>query len=166
MYSRVPRLPIHVMFKSVLHDSTVSGYDKYVESLDDLKEAMVVAQEHVKKEQHTLLYNRKVKGSTIEIGEQVLMANKREKGKRKLHDEWESTIYTVQDVNHETHTYTISDNSSGKVRIVHRNLLLPVNFLPVELCDTSDMDSKLASGCSVRSMDVTESDCESEHEPV
>ncbi|KAJ0002663.1 hypothetical protein NQD34_007812 [Periophthalmus magnuspinnatus] len=120
MFGRVPRLPIDVLFRSVLHDSAVTGYDKYVESLvSDLKEAMVVARDHVNKEQHrhALLYNRKVKGSNVEIGERVLLANKKERGKRKLADKWESTVYTVVDVNHETHTYKIRDSSSGRVRM-------------------------------------------------
>lgn len=169
MFGRVPRLPVDVLFRSVLHDSNVSGYDKYVESLVcDLKEAMVVAQEHVKKEQnrHALLYNRKVKGSNIEIGEQVLLANKKERGKRKLADRWESTIYTVMDVNQKTHTYRISDNTSGKEKIVHRNLLMPVNFLPLELCVASDVNSTLASGCSIPSVDGAGSDYGGEQELV
>ena len=56
-------------------------YDKYVASLTrDLKEAMVIAQEHVTKQQyrHTELYNRRVTGPTIEVGDRMLLANKRE----------------------------------------------------------------------------------------
>ncbi|KAK7881633.1 hypothetical protein WMY93_030042 [Mugilogobius chulae] len=169
MYGRVPRLPVDVMFRSVLHDSTVCNYDKYVESLvSDLKEAMLVAQEHVKKEQqrHAVLYNRKVRGANIDIGDQVLLANKKERGKRKLADKWESTIYTVMDVNRETHTYKISDNTNGRVKIVHRNLIMPVNFLPVELCDSVDNDSTMASGCSVPSVEGVESDCDNDCEPA
>lgn len=169
MFGRVPRLPVDVMFRSVLHDSTVSGYDRYIESLlCDLKEALVVAQEHVEKEQyrHTLLYNRRVKGSIIEKGDQVLLANKKERGKKKLADRWESTIYTVLDVNHKTHTYKISDNGSGKVKVVHRNLIMPVNFLPVELSDASDNVSTLASGCSIQSVDGTGSDRDSERDAM
>ena len=169
MFGRVPRLPIDVMFRSVIHDSSVSGYDRYVESLvSDLKEAMVVAQEHVTKEQHrhALLYNRKVKGSFIDKGEQVLLANKKEKGKRKLADKWDSTIYTVLDVNHETHTYKITDNVSGRVKIVHRNLIMPVNFLPIELNDSSDEVSTHASGCSIQSVDGVGSDFENEQEDM
>ncbi|KAI4878077.1 hypothetical protein NFI96_011685, partial [Prochilodus magdalenae] len=33
MFGRVPRIPVDILFSSVLHDSTVSSYDKYVESL-------------------------------------------------------------------------------------------------------------------------------------
>uniref|UniRef100_A0A8C5GZV1 Gypsy retrotransposon integrase-like protein 1 n=1 Tax=Gouania willdenowi TaxID=441366 RepID=A0A8C5GZV1_GOUWI len=165
MFGRVPRLPVDVLFRSVLHDSTVTGYDKYVESLvSDLKEAMVVAQEHVAKEQnrHALLYNRGVKGNNIEVGDQVLLANKTERGKKKLADRWESKIYTVLDVNHTTHTYKIGGGVSGRVKTVHRNLIMPVNFLLLELSDTSIDASTLASGCSIQSLDGNRSDCEGE----
>lgn len=45
MFGRVPRLPIDVMFRSVLCDSTSSDYPKYVSTLSkDLSEAMNIAQ--------------------------------------------------------------------------------------------------------------------------
>ncbi len=39
----------------------------------------------------------KVKGLVIEIGHQVLLANKTERGKTKVADRWEFTVYTVVD---------------------------------------------------------------------
>ena len=84
MFGRIPCLPIDVLFRTVLDDPAVVSYDKYVASLTrDLKETMVIAQIHVTKKQHrhTELYNRRVKGPTIEVGDRVLLANKR-KGER------------------------------------------------------------------------------------
>lgn len=148
MFGRVPRLPVDVLFRTVLHDSAVTSYDKYVASLaNDLKEVMVIAQDHAAKEQnrHAQLYNRKVKGSKIEIGDRVLLANRKERGKKKLADRWESNIYTVVDMNTETHTYRICDTITGQERVVHRNLLLLVNFLPVgDTCEMSDPASSIA----------------------
>ena len=85
----------------------MTSYDEYVTCLAGaLKEAIVIAQDHATKEQsrHAQLYNRKVKGSKIEIGDRVLLANRKERGKKKLADRWESTVYTVVDVNTKTHT--------------------------------------------------------------
>lgn len=49
-FGRVPRLPIDVLFRTVLNDSNVMSFDKYVESLTtDLEEAMVIAEEHATK---------------------------------------------------------------------------------------------------------------------
>jgi len=107
----------------------------------DLKEAMVIAQEHATKEQkrHAQLYNRKVKGSYINIGDRVLLANRKERGKKKLADR-----YTVVDMNPETHTYRIRDTVSGHKKVIHRNLLMLANFLPVEdTCNMSDPASSI-----------------------
>lgn len=141
MFGRTPRLPVDVLFRTVLNDPDVVSYDKYVASLEkDLKDAMLIAQEHAKKEQqrHTVLYNRRVKGPTIAVGDRVLVANKRERGKRKVADRWESTIYTVVNINSDTHTYKIQDTITGQERVVHRNLLMLVNFLPVGGTSTPD----------------------------
>uniref|UniRef100_A0A3B1IZV0 Gypsy retrotransposon integrase-like protein 1 n=1 Tax=Astyanax mexicanus TaxID=7994 RepID=A0A3B1IZV0_ASTMX len=134
MFGRVPRLPIDVMFKSVLHDPCVADYNKYVASLSkDLKEAMLIAQKHAEKEQsrHAEIYNRKVKGPSIEVNDRMLLANKTERGKRKTAGRWESTVYTVVDKNPQTHTFRIRNTANGQEKVVHRNLLMLANFLPV-----------------------------------
>ena len=139
MFGRVPRLPVDVLFHTVLHDSAVTSYEKYVTCLtNDLREAMEIAQDHAGREQHrhAQLYNRRVKGSNVNIGDRVLMANKKDRGKKKLADRWDSIIYTVVDMNEGTHTYRIRDTISGQEKVIHRNLLMPVNFLPVG--DTSE----------------------------
>lgn len=142
MFGRIPRLPVDVLFRNVLSDPAVTSYDKYILSLSkDLKEALAIAQDHATKEQHrhTQLYNKRAKGSTIAVGDRVLLANKKERGKKKVADRWESTVYTVMDRNTETHTYRICDTVTGKERVVHRNLLMLVNFLPVEgVCEVSE----------------------------
>lgn len=52
MFSRIPRLPVDVLFHTVLNDSDVASYHKYMVSLsNDLKEAMLIAQDHAVKEQ-------------------------------------------------------------------------------------------------------------------
>ena len=138
MYSRVPRLPVDVLFKNILKDPEVSNYDSYVVSLTrDLQEAMVIAQGHVDKEQcrQAELYNRRVRGSSITAS---LVSNKRERGKRKTADRWESTVYTVVNVNASTHTYWMRNPVTGQERVVHRNLLMLVNFLPVDGESLSD----------------------------
>ncbi|GAA6075611.1 uncharacterized protein LOC113637785, partial [Tachysurus ichikawai] len=70
---------------------------------------MVIAQQHATKEKkrHAALCNHQVKGLAIGVGDQVLLANKAKRGKRKTADQWESTVYTVVDHKHQTHTYRI-----------------------------------------------------------
>lgn len=133
MFGCMPQLPVDILFRSVLSDLVITCYDRYVVSLrEDLKKAMVIARTRATQEKcrHSQLYNRRVKGSRIEVGDRALVANRKERGKQKVGDRWESTVYTVIDVNRETHTFKIRDCVSG--RVVHRHLLLVANFLPLE----------------------------------
>ncbi|KAM4570948.1 uncharacterized protein V3H82_010668 [Fundulus diaphanus] len=135
MFGRVPRLPIDIIFGSVIDHHDVTDYDRYVQTLrKDLKEAMDIAQRTASKQlqRHADLYNRKVRGSPVEIGDRVLLANKKGRGKRKLADRWENVVYTVVDKNDTSHTFKLQNASTGQLKVVHRNLLMPVNFLPVE----------------------------------
>lgn len=86
--------------------------------------------------------------------------NRKERGKKKLADRWDSTVYTVVDVNTETHTYRIRDTITGREKVVHRNLLMLVNFLPVgDTCDISDLASSLlGTGSSVSGHDGGEAE--------
>ncbi len=59
-----------------------------------------------------------------------MVANKSERGKRKLADKWEDGVFTVVDVKPDIHVYKIKD-ATGRTKVVHRNLLLEVNFLPI-----------------------------------
>ncbi len=159
MFGRVPRLPVDILFRSVLNDQNVVSYDKFVDMLvKDLKEAMGIAQEDATKEQkrQAALYNRRVKGLTIDVGDHVLLANKTERGKMKIADRWESAVYTVVDHKPQTHTYRIQNPATGQEKVVHRNLLLLVDFLPVPeeisvACPVSSVNGPCSSKPSISS---------------
>uniref|UniRef100_A0A673LHN9 Integrase catalytic domain-containing protein n=1 Tax=Sinocyclocheilus rhinocerous TaxID=307959 RepID=A0A673LHN9_9TELE len=156
MFGRVPRLPVDVMFRQVLHDPVVVDHGTYLKSLMSyLHEAAEIAQRHSEKEQRKQAkgYNKKVRGTCLDIGDRVLVANKGERGKRKLADKWDPVVYTVVDRNLQTHTYKLKDEK-GNVRIVHRNLLLDISFLPVESPDEegSILPSTGESECETHSI--------------
>lgn len=133
MFGRTPRLPIDVVFGSVLRDDVVD-YDEYVRDLlKDLKQVVTIARMTAGKQlkRHTALYNRKLKGASVDVGDRVLLANKGKRGKRKLSDRWENSLYIVVDKNAETNTFKIENSSTSQVKIVHHNLIMPVNFLPL-----------------------------------
>lgn len=159
MFGRVPRLPVDMMFRSVLSDSTSSDYSKYVSTLSkDLSEAMHIAQKLASKEQHrhAVLYNRKTKGSNIEVSDRVLLANRAERGKKKVADRWESTVYTVVDKIPDTHTFRIRNTVTGQEKVVHRNLLLLANFLPVtDACCNDSTSLPLSSDVDADSPSAT-----------
>ncbi len=145
MYGRTPRLPVDLMFESVLLNGETVDIDKYVQSLRrDLCEAMKLAQSHSEKQQRRQaeMYNKRSKGQPVDIGQRVLLANKGERGKKKLADRWESTVYVVIDKNSLFNTYKLK-SPSGVVKTVHRNLIMPVDFLP--LSDTDAVEEQLSS---------------------
>uniref|UniRef100_A0A3B3YZK9 Gypsy retrotransposon integrase-like protein 1 n=1 Tax=Poecilia mexicana TaxID=48701 RepID=A0A3B3YZK9_9TELE len=151
MFGRVPRLPVDVIFGSVLSVSEVVDYDRYVESLrKDLREAMAVAQSTAttQLQRHTELYNRRVRGVPVEVNDRVLLANKGERGKRKLADRWDSTVYVVVGKNDENHTFRIQNPTTGQVKVVHRNLIMPINFLPLPADDPDDREEVVLSPTS------------------
>ncbi|XP_055717354.1 uncharacterized protein LOC129810649 [Salvelinus fontinalis] len=134
MFGRTPRLPVDMMFGTVLQDSNVVDYDEYVKSLTrDLREAMETVQVSATKQlkRHAGLYNRKIRGAPVEVGDRVLLANKGERGKRKLADRWENNLYIVTEKNSDIHIFKIQNMSTGQEKTVHRNLIMPVNFLPL-----------------------------------
>ncbi|XP_047670019.1 uncharacterized protein LOC125141245 [Tachysurus fulvidraco] len=143
MFGRVPRLPIDVLFQNVLLNEDVVDYKDFVSKLKkDLREAAHIARMHTLKEQkrHGRLYNRKVKGCSLAVGDRVLVANRGEKGRRKVSDKWESSPYEVMAVYPDINVYRIREINSDKVRVVHRNLLLSVDFLPVDEHQESDQN--------------------------
>ncbi|KAL1252257.1 hypothetical protein QQF64_020053 [Cirrhinus molitorella] len=113
MFGRVLRLPVDVMFKQ--------------------EEASIITQQHSAKEQQKQAqgYNKRVKGTHLNVGDHVLIANKGERGKRKLADKWEANVFVVINRNPQTQTYVVQDEKGAK-RVVHRNLLLDISFLPVQ----------------------------------
>lgn len=60
-----------------------------------------------------MLYDRKVKGSNIELSDCVLLANRAERGKKKVADHWKSTVYTVVDKIPSTNTFRICNTVTG-----------------------------------------------------
>ena len=105
----------------------------YAEKLmANLHVAASIAQQHARKEQQHQAdgYNKRVRGTHLNIADQIFLANKVERGKRKLADKWEPTMYTIIDRNPRTHVYKVRDES-GRNKVVHRNLMLDVSFLPV-----------------------------------
>lgn len=147
MYGRVPRLPVDIMFHNVERDNDITDYNSYVKKMsDDLKEALTLAQVNASSSQQRQadLYNRRTKGTDIEEGDRVLLANRGGRGRRKLADRWESTLYTVVSKDSKCHTYRIRHHSTGQERVVHRNLLLQANFLPVEV--EQEIESSFDSG--------------------
>ncbi|KAL7851923.1 hypothetical protein SRHO_G00177080 [Serrasalmus rhombeus] len=157
MFGRTPHLPVDVMFESVLLDDETVDVDRYVQSLgEDLREAMSLAQMHAKRQQNKQAenYNRNCKGQSLDVGDRVLLVNKGERGKKKLADHWENTVYVVVSMNESLNIYSIRNPSTGRTKTVHRNLLMPVNFLPVPSWGESEQQGSYSTDSISRNMSM------------
>lgn len=134
MFGRVPRLPVDIMFGSLLRNEDVVTHDAYVDSFQrDLREAVKIAQSNTTEAQkkQTREYDKRVKGIPLEVGDHVLLANRKDRGKGKLADLWDSTVHVITWKDPSMHIYRVEDPTTQKSKVVHRNFILPVNFLPV-----------------------------------
>ncbi|KAL4008609.1 hypothetical protein ACER0C_002461 [Sarotherodon galilaeus] len=136
IFGRIPRLPVDVVFQHVLPDGAVVDHSDFVAHLKrDLSEAARIARQNsrIAQARQAKNYDRKAKGAPLSVGDRVLLANRGERGKRKIADKWESTVFEVASVKPDINVYHIRDPVSLREKVVHRNLLLPVSFLPAEI---------------------------------
>ena len=84
---------------------------------------------------HKLIYDHKLKYSWLEPGDPVLLCKKASQGKHNVEGKWGQTMYEIiQRCYGHASIYRIKPyDGEGKVRIVHRNLLLPIAHNPVEV---------------------------------
>ena len=76
---------------------------------------------------HKGLYDQKCRGAESEIGDLVLVRKTAWKGRHKIQDRWESDAYQV--IGQPTPgipVYKVECVTGGRTRILHRNLLLPL----------------------------------------
>ena len=76
---------------------------------------------------HRELYDQKCRGAELEIGDLVLVKQSIWKGRHKIQDKWETEEYQV--VGQPTPgvpMYTVKSVAGGRTRVLHRNLLLPL----------------------------------------
>jgi transposase InsO family protein len=129
MFGRTPRLPVD-MFLGVKTDfvNTVSSVqDRLETAYKAATEATNRAAKHQAKG-----YNRKVRGHVLQKGDYVLVKNVGFKGKHKLADRWRPERFVVRDKpNHDIPVYEVATEDSSVVKVLHRNMLLPLT-LPVQ----------------------------------
>ena len=127
LFGREPRLPVDVEFG--LQKGSQKGplgESSYVSQLRSrLKFAHNKAKQMAKRQQarHKELYDQKYRGAKLEIGDLVLVKQTAWKGRHKIQDKWETEKYQ--------HTpgvpmYTVKNIAGGRTRVLHRNLLLPL----------------------------------------
>ena len=85
-------------------------------------------------------YNKKAKAVELNVGDQVLMRNVRERGGTgKLRSFWEETVFEVVEKRDNVPVFRIRNIKDGRdSRVVHRNLLMKVEQLPLDVFDKPD----------------------------
>ena len=126
MFGRQPRLPVDNLF------SRETKQHQIEEVRDALKWAWGEAakKDAQSKEKNQKYYNRKVRGATLETGDRILVKECSFEGPHKLKDKWSDEIFLVVDKPHsDMPVYRVRPESGGRLRTLHRNLLLPVQSI-------------------------------------
>jgi hypothetical protein len=137
LFGRTPRLPIDLMF-NLPEKEEVTGYPAYVRKWKTaMQEAYSLASKsaHKAAEKGKKQSNKRIRSTVLSPGDRVLVRNLTPRGgPGKLRAFWEDEIHVVVSrKGPESPVYDIkSEAGRGKIRTLHRNLLLPCDYLPSE----------------------------------
>lgn len=136
MFGRQPTLPVDLILGIDNPNETHQTHSEYVQNLRQrLQESYTLAVENSKKtgERNKLRFDAKVRAAELVEGDRVLIRNVNIRGKHKLADKWEKSIHIVVKRIDGGPVYVVKpERGSGPHRTLHRDLLLPCGFLPVE----------------------------------
>lgn len=135
MFGRCPRLPVDLAFNLPVRGPLPRSHSQYVQNLRSrLEESYQLAYKNSVKsaERNKSRFDQRVRPVNLEEGDRVLVRNVRIRGKHKLEDRWEKDIYVVTRRAGDLPVYSVRPETdpNGKVRTLHRDLLLPCGFLP------------------------------------
>ena len=160
MFGRQPRLAMDVVLGLTNTDVLDNNYGKYNDQLKArLNKAYELASANTKVAQARQKgkYDEKSRGAVVEPGDRVLVKVVAYDGKHKIADRWEHIPYTVlEQPNGEIPVYVVQrENKVGPKRTLHRNLLLPIVFLPFEETSLSTVVSKKTVVQETTQSDIT-----------
>lgn len=173
LYGRSPRLPVNMLF-NLTPDHGDSNHHNYMQKWKQgMEQAYEITRENASKAavRSKRLYDSKLKYSTLLPGDRVLIRNLTPRGgPGKLRNHWENDVHTVvRQVSKDIPVYELRpERGKGRSRILHRNLLLPCDHLPLETILQPQTKEKSAN----RQQDVTseihsdEDEEEDEYYPV
>lgn len=144
LFGRQPRLAVDIILglRKEKEQSSLTGYiDKLQQRLKTTYQLVSQATNHIAS-RHKKLYDVKIRGARLEIGDFVLVKNVGLKGKHKLADKWEPETYVIIDQEcRDIPVYVVKPYSGeGRQKVLHRNMLLPLS-LPIEDSGFADQDA-------------------------
>ncbi|KAK2879333.1 hypothetical protein Q8A73_005096 [Channa argus] len=141
MFGRQPRLPIDIAFGLPVNESSVIPHSQYVKRLKSyLTESYQLAAANAKKvaDKNKRRFDMRVRESTLEIGDRVLVRNLRLRGKHKLADRWESTVYIVQKRAGDLPVYTVCpEGQEGPVQAAKRQEPVVIGLMKTSFVSVS-----------------------------
>lgn len=167
LYGRSPRLPIDVLF-GLNSETPTCNQKEYVERWrHGMEEAYKIARECAQKsaDRGKRNFDKRVKSTTLYPGDRILVKNLTPRGgPGKLRNFWEDNIcVVVRQMGNELPIYEVKpEKGKGRSRVLHRNLLMPCDHLPLEIALPPKIRRKQEPR-KPQGKDV-ESDEESEHE--
>ena len=131
LFGREPRLPVDVEFGLQRGNQRGPlGESSYVSQLRRrLRFAHNKAKLVASKQQarHKAFYDRKCRGATLGVGNLVLVKQTAWKSRHKIQDHWEEEEYQVVDQPAPgVAVYVVKSVAGGRPRVLHRNILLPL----------------------------------------
>lgn len=132
MFGRQPRLPIDLVFGVPMNDDSQT-HSQYIQTLKEtLEKSYQIAMKNSEKvmRRNKSRFDKHVTTSDLQTGDRVLVKNVKLRGKHKLADKWEPTVYIVVRRAGSLPVYTVRpEHSSRPLRTLHRDLLLPCGYL-------------------------------------
>jgi len=137
LFGRSPRLPVDLTFWLSLQETGMS-HSEYTEKRKvAMKEAYELARQNIFKSAGDAKkqYDRKVRFSNLQPGDRVLVRTLWERGgPGKLRSHWEQELYLIVEQKGDLPVYEVTpEGRKGKSRTLHRNILLPCEFLQSDL---------------------------------
>ena len=136
MFGRHPRLAVDAYLGlNNPESSSISSKEHYATKLKKrLEFAYQVASKEAEKNaaRSKLHYDMKVRESTLDVGDRVLIRQVGLKGKHKLADKWQRHPYIVVSIpTSDIPVYKVQrESNSSDIKILHRNMLLPFSAIP------------------------------------
>lgn len=136
LFGRSPRLPVDLLFNLQPREAKET-YSEYVKNWQNrMRQAYEIASKTAAREalRGKKGYDKRIHGIDLLPGGRVLVRNLSERGgPGKLRSYWETKVYVVvKRRSKDSPVYEVAPEGGGKSRVLHRNLLLPCDSLPLE----------------------------------
>ncbi len=133
LFGRSPRLPIDLIFNIDQGKDKTNHLDFVNKWRNAMEEAYSLAAKHANKStaRGRAHHDKRATFTKLLTGDRILVRNVEKGGPGKIRSFWEKTVYQVMKQHGDSPVYEVAPESgSGRTKVLHRNMLLPCDFLP------------------------------------